>query len=499
MNGFSKGDERIYINGDVHDFLRALGGEEYQDYILNSRLNFRSYQGIAIWTHTLNAKAFFNLKLHYLTRRFRFADMLTHISRIEHDILTNPVVDSLAFDAEPIIQENRLWQAKFDMAWQANDRHLLQAGAEFAFRRIWSNRSFALKDRHVFKPTEVAVYLQNRIEHKNFTMNAGIRLDYFDPKVLGTDPNNLFEIVDENIVARELPVHAKLRLSPRLSLAREFGQRTKLYLSYGHFYQIPEYINNHFYFQQQTFDIINGILKFDPFKTIEYEIGWEQQMIDFLGWSIVGFYSDRNLDNDIVRAEFSKTRGVEINLRTRRYKHFASYFSYTFSRSEIKNSLTRVHISGFNAFKHKANWELPHIFNCNLDFRYSKNEGPRLGHAHVLENLGVNLMVRSQSGFPYTPIFFTETADTSYFTKGSENTARRPFTWQLDLRVEKLFETGKIKWSLFTEILNLTNRRNVIEVSHFKGVSRDPLVTDFERPYHIGPQRNIRLGLQVER
>jgi len=503
-NGFSE-NQGIYGNDAIlnNRFSYAIfifGG--FGDYIFNNRLDTRTYQGLAAWTCTLNANAFFNFKLQYLTRRLHFARMGARFPRIDSVLTPVQKVDSSAAD-----QSDRLWQAKFDLTWQAHDHHSLKTGVELTFRRIWHNRPNYIGGVSTVTPIEAAVYLQNWREYKKFTVSAGIRLDYFNPKVPGIDEKDSLGIgeLEKFLKPRDNgglrvgfknPVDPKLRLSPRLSLTQELWRRSKFYLAYGLFYQIPQYNNNYYsLFINSTFNRFIGLggnLNFEPEKTIAYEIGWLQGTTGGLAWSLIGFYNDRDFNN-IFFADFSRTRGIEINLRTRRFSHFASYVSYTFSRSKIKY-YSPASSSIFDVFQHKASWEQPHVFNFNLDFRYGKNEGPRLGQTHVLENLGVNLTARSQSGFLYTPIAGSTLYD--------QNSARRPFIWQIDLRVEKLlFMDSNIKWSFFTEILNLTNRRNVIEVSHYRGASRDQqYIRDFERnPYHVGPQRNIRLGLQVER
>ena len=143
-------------------------------------------------------------------------------------------------------------------------------------------------------------------------------------------------------------------------------------------------------------------------------------------------------------------------------------------------------------------WDRPHVLNFNLDFCYGPNEGPRVSHKPWLENFKVNLTGRIASGLPYTP------TSARGLPIAEENSARRPMTWQLDLRAQKSFEMKPLSVGVFTEILNLTDRRNIIEVFTDTGLPDATLDPGFtpqgERdPYNIGPQRNIRVGIELSR
>jgi outer membrane receptor protein involved in Fe transport len=285
---------------------------------------------------------------------------------------------------------------------------------------------------------------------------------------------------------------------------------------------MPEY-NKIIYNNVRAIEIFNptfGNADLQPQKTIAFEVGWDQQLTDFLALTVTGFFKDiENLvSTDLystrtppvtaftyyINQDFANSRGVEINLRTRRYNHFASYFSYTISRAEGNSS---------NPLDRRANllarpprvpikkliildWDRPHTFNFNLDFRYGQGQGPRFGNSPWLENFGVNLTGRFGSGLPYSP------TDSRGVRLGEENVARIPSAWQLDLRADKLFGMGRMKFGIFAEISNLTNHRNVIQVFTDTGLpndTRDPGYTpQGERnPYNIGEQRNIRLGVEL--
>lgn len=523
-NGNSE-DQEIYDHYFAHQGLyrHRLGADTLDNnFAGNDHLNTRVYNGLFGWTQSLSNKAFFEFKLQYFTRAF-FNGVRNEPE--DYSLLTyNDGEDFAPSGDDPrfLDQENRSWQGKIDLTWQVNANHNLKGGVDLNALRIWRKQLLtggdiqnSRIDHYTFKPVEAAVYLQDKMEFKDLIINAGLRADYFDP-------------ADSVAVDSNAPLGARrvadklIRLSPRLGLAHPVTDRANLHFSYGHFYQNPEY--NKIVFNRLRFvDIFrptlgNAALK--PQKTVSFEVGWDQQLTDYLAISATGFYKDYEnlLSTDpypnarpsavtyYVNQDFANARGLQIDLRTRRYHHFTSYFSYTIQRAEGNSSSPLDTRNDLLARPPRVpvkkliilDWDVPHNFNFNLDFRYNKGEGPSFGGAHWLQNFGVNLTGYFSSGLPYTP------TDSRGQRIADENTARAPSTWQLNLRVDKLFNFSGMELGLFSEISNLTNRRNVVNVYTDTGLPNDSTDPGFtpegERdPYNIGEQRNIRIGFELRR
>jgi len=486
----------------------------------NDRLSTRNVQGLVTWTHALSAKAFYELKAQYFSRKF--FDRVRN-DPAEYRFLTFNAGEDFAVsgdDSRYLKQEDRVYQVKWDFTWQADIHNNVKGGLDFAKHRVWRRQLLtggdiinSRIDQYTIYPVEAAAYLQDKLEFKDLVINAGLRLDYFDPRdSVAIDQN-------QPLGPRAL-ADATLRLSPRLGLAHPISEKANLHFSYGHFYQVPEY--NKIAFNRRRFiDIFRPTLGFaglKPQRTIAFEVGWDQQITDFLALTVTGFYKDyENLVSSdpypnarpaavtyFINQDYANARGLELNFRTRRTNHIASYFSYTLSRAEgnssspldTRNDLLarppRVPVKELIVL----DWDRPHVFNFNLDFRYAGGQGPLLLGKRLLANFGVNLTGRFASGLPYTP------TDSRGQRLGDENTARAPGTWQLDLRLDKLFSLGGMKLGVFSEITNLTNRRNIYEVYTDTGLpfdSSDPGFTpEGERdPYNAGPQRNIRFGFEL--
>jgi len=516
-------DLEIYEHLFAHRGLysQRVGGDSLDNnFAGNDRLSTRNVQGLVTWTHTLSSKAFYELKAQYFSREF--------FDRVRRDpseylFLTFNAGEDFAIsgdDPRYLKQEDRVFQGKLDFTWQADIQNNIKGGLDFTKHRVWRRQLLtggdiinSRIDEYTIYPVEAAAYLQDKMEFKDLVINLGVRLDYFDPR------DSVAVNQNQPLGRREL-ADGVLRLSPRVGLAHPISERANLHFSYGHFYQVPEY-NKIAFNRRRWIDIFRPTLGFaglKPQRTIAFEVGWDQQLTDFLALTVTGYYKDyENLVSSdpfpnarpaavtyFINQDFANSRGVEINFRTRRTNHFASYFSYTLSRAEgnssspldTRNDLLarppRVPIKELIIL----DWDRPHVFNFNFDFRYAGNEGPLVWGRRLLSNFGVNLTGRYQSGLPYTP------TDSRGQRIADENTARAPSTLQLDLRVDKLFNLGGMKWGFFTEITNLTNRRNMVEVYTDTGLPNDSSDPGFtpqgERdPYNIGPQRNIRLGVEL--
>ena len=490
----------------------------------NDRLHTETTQGILAWTHTLSNKAFYELRVQRFSRFF-FDRVKTDPSL--YSILFLNATEDFALEGSDDIrfvrQEERVWQGKFDFTYQVNANHNLKAGLDYNRHRVWrhyaiiiSEPTITFADRLKFYPVNAAAYAQDKMEFKDLVVSVGVRLDYWDPDTWEVkDP---FNPRTGGIVEGK----KRWRVSPRLGLAHPISDKANLHFSYGHFFQTPEFDkvsqNRGISTRGSLLDRLVGNGNLKPQKTTSFEVGWDQQLTDFLALTVTGFYKD--IENLIatdyyptalpraatyyVNQDFANARGVELNLRTRRYNHFASYFSYTLSRAEGNSSNPNTLASRFDEVPPREplkqlvtlDWDRPHVFNFNLDFRYLPGEGPLVFGSRWLQNFGVNLTGRFQSGLPYTP------TDSRGKPIADENVAREPSTWQIDLRVDKIFDVAKMKLGVFTEVLNLTNRANIIDVFEDTGLPFDSSNQFFtppgeRNPYNLGQQRNIRVGLEL--
>ena len=126
-----------------------------------------------------------------------------------------------------------------------------------------------------------------------------------------------------------------------------------------------------------------------------------------------------------------------------------------------------------------------------------------------LSGWGLSLIGYFGSGLPYTPTNTLRERDAT-----TRNQARLPAFVNLDLRLRKRFKAGGFTYTLFSEVRNAFDRRNVVSVYANTGRPGDDGYTlesftgrseEFVRlrrllsldPQQYAPPREIRLGFEI--
>ncbi|MBO6622489.1 MAG: TonB-dependent receptor [Balneola sp.] len=171
-------------------------------------------------------------------------------------------------------------------------------------------------------PIEFAVYIQDKIELNNLIINAGIRMDYFDPDFLVPrlwylggeefvpDPSNPTDTLYNRRSATK-----KIQVSPRIGLAFPISNTGVVRFSYGLFFQIPSfdgiYANPNYYVAPGATAAGFGNPDIDPQQTSTFEIGLQQAISNDIGLELTLFTKDiRKLNATII--EFNPTSTGEI-------------------------------------------------------------------------------------------------------------------------------------------------------------------------------------------
>lgn len=211
-------------------------------------------------------------------------------------------------------------------------------------------------------PYEGAAYIQDRIETKGMIINLGVRMDFynankwvsddiFDPYRLdsntpGNEMQNYPSIGNPLYGQRRAPdasdqpwvvkTKTHLRLSPRIGISHPITKNTVLHFMYGHFNQRPAWMyivsNPMTYirpfpdtvpytergFTEEFLDPTTNIFSYywwmgnggnpalDFEKVIQFEAGFEQNIIDLLHLDVTMYYKD---GKDILSAGFLRDRG----------------------------------------------------------------------------------------------------------------------------------------------------------------------------------------------
>ena len=412
-------------------------------------------------------------------------------------------------------------------------------------------------DKSYHNPYDWSVYFQDKMEFSDMIVNIGLRYEYFnsngkflsdprDPNPYSPiHPNNRFWDYGTDGVGQNDPGYTgpdsdgtegngsqdpgeidktdeerleywfedsepKTQLSPRFGIAYPITDQGVIHFSYGHFLQMPPltYMYDNPDFEVSAgFSSTLGNANLEPQRTVQYEIGLQQQITDDIAFDVTGFYKDvRNLTSTevietyiggtfyakYINYDFGNTKGITFALNKRRSGLISASVDYTYSIAEGNASDPNANFwdvaSGAEPQKQLIylNWDQRHTLNASVSFA-----NPRSWGISFLGYLG--------SGLPYTP------SNVSGDPETFKNSARKPVQYNVDVKLFKKISLGQYRISLLCNVYNLFDRRNSRYVFARTGRAdynlRDGVPTEYGydiRPDYYTAPRLIKFGAEIE-
>jgi outer membrane receptor for ferrienterochelin and colicin len=504
-----------------------------------------AFTNILNLNHTLSPTTFYTLKLshNYLNHEsYLYEDPAD--SRYVNPVLLRNVEDAYSFltggtNMSHYYRETSVDFARFDVTSQMTKIHQVKAGIEFKYNTlflksfpaqyqgeegggIFSADAFFNSGEYTQHPTEWMAYVQDKIELKSMTLNLGLRYDYFNSQgevpVDLRDPNNSIKVRDSGFAAAVV----KHQVSPRFGFAFPTSASGVVHVSYGHFFQIPPYeylyLNPRFAVAPGGLSTRMGNANLNPQTTIIYEIGFQQEFLGQIGLDVTGFYKDARdllgariyesyvLGDRYARYEnrdYGNIRGItfSLNKRATRTDNLAVSFDYSFQVSEGNASDPNHEFYNNQATPPKKSnvqvipldWDQRHTVNFSLVYQH-----PRF--------IGVGIIGQFQSGLPFTPTI--QNYETTF-----ENSSRKPFNYNVDLRLFRQVKLGGLTYHFFVKVYNLLDRQNELNVYADTGRASYSLVSQYIgarrgyvnsldewliRPDYYSEPRKLLVGFEVE-
>ena len=381
---------------------------------------------------------------------------------------------------------------------------------------------------YVRKPTEFAIYAQDKIEYGDMIINLGLRYESFNPNA--KIPNNIHEpyIKDprnpaldtlsnvelENINWGDISyteidsngnevsytyadyysrfndqpnlnqktgwwknTSVKSLLSPRAAVAYPISDKGVIHFAYGYFFKIPDFsllYDETDYKLSETgsnFGIF-GNPDLEPETTVSYELGLKQEVALNTRLELKAFYRD---------ARNYVSSGIPIDLGDGK-----AY--YTFVNKDYSNSRGII-VTAYRRFSNFIGGQLDYTYqvaegaNSNPVEEFGAvlagNEPTRSiipldwDQTHSLngsifanyKEWGANTVFQFGAGYPYTPQI------TNYESQGEvlstvllRNSRRKPSTFRVDVKLHRGIKIGDLNGKFYIRIQNLTDRRNHISV-----------------------------------
>ncbi len=474
----------------------------------------------------------------------------------EADIPENPIVQlpEVTHRTDP-----RLWlldartqstDIKVDLVSQVTKIHQLKTGAFFSYMMydhkyhggftgmLYNNELLPTK----YNPYEGGMYLQDKFETKGMIINVGLRFDFFslNKKVSQDifDPGGIAPYTPGNegmgIVSFDpdgpYAVKPKTRtaVSPRIGISHPITENSVLHFMYGHFNQRPAWQSmggNPNFFTHTPWDqnpqipdpypidpnsesfYITNINSSNPAltyeRTIQYEIGWEQNIRDLFRMDVTMFYKDVKNSNTLGGAVVAHlwsnqenagaffgnvgrfwvphnggwmdSRGLEATLESRFMKHvkfrLAYNLSYSISGSTGSNNVFKEFEDGTKngidtrfgvSLRDKGvygntneGWNPHNTFKLTANISSPNDFGPVLGSYHPLGDWYLNVYSTYASGPKYT-----------YHSPGDLSTEPLNQQWEpyklTNIRIAKGIKLpGKMRLELRVDIINLFNSKRL--------------------------------------
>ena len=489
---------------------------------------------------------------------------------------------------------NRDHTFKLDLVSQINPVHQIKAGAKFStqyfFSEIVANSGgegatdltrFGWANDLVGPlpyayPWEAAAYFQDKIEIKGMVINAGLRLDLFngnkiippnvvDPLGLSTgtvthpaDVESQYITYDrDSRFSEETPT--RVALSPRIGISHPITESTVLHFMYGHFNQRPSWykilhngsisyndpggvnsVTPTLYFDPDVMKLqysTNGTNWNNPWlsyeKVIQYEIGFDQNILDKVRVDVTLFYKDgtglttlgtttggrqdasgystsgnptvnlrglpdqNKLGNGVSvpqNAGTLESRGLEVLAETRLVRNVDLFLTYNMAYAvsddygpatlyvpipgvpQQGNDSWRGGNNGDGGTSGNSNerWNPNHTLKFNAVFTSPEEFGPALGSIYPLEHWTVNWFTQWNSGRLYT-----------YHSPGDFSTETNNMRWDgkmfTNLRVARMIDLLGLRAELSVDVYNLFNQK---QLRMFGGTEMVNYQEEGIKPYH---------------
>lgn len=295
----------------------------------------------------------------------------------------------------------------------------------------------------------------------------------------------------------------QLNLMPRMAFSFPISEDANFFAHYDVLYQRPPSNSvltalDYFYFNNAGSSGVQNNPNLRPVRTVSYEAGFQQKVSQFAAIKMSAYYKENkdliqrrvytNVPAPITTYEtygnldFGTTKGFSFQFDKRRTNNLEFSATYTLQFAEGSgsdaNSSGGINTRGILRNLNPLSFDERHRITANIDYRYESGkayDGPKIAGVDVLANTGINFNVIAVSGQPFTRNSNPAPLGGNGFL-GSINGSRQPWTFSMDMRVDKTFtintsKTGNrgLEGNIYLRVQNLLDARNVRNVFGYTG------------------------------
>lgn len=377
-------------------------------------------------------------------------------------------------------QLNRFMQVKTGLSYQLDD-YDINHGRWDPFHPHHENPKFKWNRQ----PSKGAAYGQTKLEFKGMVANLGLRLDYFHAGGEWYDysPHDLRLATEGREGLEEFetePTERQLTASPRLGVSFPITDNSKLFFNYGHMRQT---LDPRWLYQVRVTD--RGEIRelgnpSHPMpKTVQYEMGYEQNLFDQFLLRLGGYYKDvsneersvgfTSADEQVflrVRYPFNyeDVRGFEATITKNRGRFIRGFVNYTylvrkegdfgypfrFENEVVQRSREEQHRNG--------QWRpVPEPFaRFDIEFILPEDFGPAVAGTNPFGDWRLSFLGDWRSGQRFTWV-----GGQGASVEGIRDNMKWRNYYNLDMRLSKAFATRIGHAQFFIDVSNVLNIRRL--------------------------------------
>lgn len=304
----------------------------------------------------------------------------------------------------------------------------------------------------------------------------------------------------------------QLNIMPRLAFSFPISDEAGFFAHYDVLYQRPTSNTiqtpvGYYYFERAAGSLFNNP-DLKPVRTIDYEVGFQQKLTNSSAMKISAYYKEQK---DLIQSrvysflpapvnqyesygnlDFATTKGFSFTYDRRRTNNLELTATYTMQFADGSgsdaNSSRGINNRGIIRNLIPLSFDERHRITAVIDYRYGKGKsynGPTIGDTEIFANAGINFNIAAVSGRPYTRRDVVRQFGGAGY-RGAINGSRLPWTYNIDMRIDKRFdikvnEGRSISFNLYLRVQNLFDIRNVTSVFPFTGDPSDDgyLISNF--------------------